>query len=230
LENCHKKLKQTNTNVSFDKNSRGLILKIGSRRSNNYYRVYERENSLRFEHEMKGKFIEKYYFLLMENRLEEFEQKLSSHFIISFGKLVTLNYSYLDWLIIKLRPIRKQTLSQQGLNSDYIKSEILMDTKKFFSLIQFLNYAQQLDFEIKYLGSVAYRKVTFQLRNFLEFQDPNVKPTNQYRLDKIKEFFQQLQSGLYVTSFSDARFQSLVIVLQVQFEKSSGNNFMLKKV
>jgi hypothetical protein len=70
-----------------------------------------------------------------------------------------------------------------------------MDAKKFVSFIQFLNYAQQLDFEIEYLGSVAYRKVTFQLRNFLEFQDPNVKLTNQYCLDKIKEFFQQLQYG-----------------------------------
>jgi hypothetical protein len=135
---------------------------------------------------MKGKFLRKYRNLLLENRLEEFEQKLYSHFIISFGKLLTLNYSYLDWLIIKLRPIRKQTIFQHGLNFDYIKPEIVMDTKKFVSLIQFLNYAQELDFEIEYLGPVAYRKVTFQLRNFLEFQDPTVKPTNQYRLDKIK--------------------------------------------
>jgi len=36
-----------------------------------------------------------------------------------------------------------------GLNSDYIKSEILMDTRIFVSLIQFLNYAQHLDFEIE---------------------------------------------------------------------------------
>jgi hypothetical protein len=230
FENCHRKLKQTNKNVIFEKNKKGLILKIGNRKSNQYFRIYQGKNSLKFEHEMKGKFLRKYRNLLLENRLEEFEQKLYSHFIISFGKLLTLNYSYLDWLIIKLRPIRKQTISQHGLNSDYIKSEIVMDTKKFVSLIQFLNYAQELDFEIEYLGPVAYRKLTFQLRNFLEFQDPTVKPTNQYRLDKIKEFFQQLQSGLFVTSFSDASFQSLVAVPQVQFEKSSGNNFMLGKV
>lgn len=167
MEACHKKLRKTNQ----------------------YFRIYQGKNSLKFEHEMKGKFLRKYHNLLLENRLEEFEQKLYSHFRISFGKLLPLNYSYLDWLIIKLRPIRKQTLSQHGLNSDYIKSEILMDTKNFVSLIQFLNYARQLDFEIEYLGSIAYRKVTFHPRNFLEFQDPNVKPTNQYRFDKIKEFF-----------------------------------------
>jgi DNA relaxase NicK len=76
LENCHRKLKQTNKNVSFEKNSKGLILKIGSRRSNNYSRIYEANNSLKFEHEMKRKVLHQYQLLLVENRLEEFEQKL----------------------------------------------------------------------------------------------------------------------------------------------------------
>ena len=70
----------------------------------NYYRVL---NYLKFEHEMKGKFLQDYHSLLVENRLEEFEQKLSSQFLISFGKLLPLKYSYIDWLVIQLRPIRK---------------------------------------------------------------------------------------------------------------------------
>jgi hypothetical protein len=219
LENSQIELNQRDRNVSLEKNSKGFILGIGSRRSNNYFRIYERKNSLKFEHEMKGKFLQKYQLLLVSNRLEEFEQKLSSHFLLSFGKLLPLQYSYLDWLVIRLRPTFKQTTLQNGLNSDYIKSEIVMDTRTFVSLIQFLNYVQHLDFEIEYLGSTGYRKVVFKLRDFLEFQDPSGKHTNRYRLGKIKEFFQQLQSGLYVTSFSDARFQSLVIVPQIKFEK-----------
>jgi len=104
---------------------------------------------------MKGKFLQKYHSLLVENRLEEFEQKLSSHFLLSFGKFLPLQYSYLDWLVIRLRPTRKQITLQHGLNSDYIKSEIVMDTRTFVSLIQFLNYVQHLDFEIEYLGSTV---------------------------------------------------------------------------
>ena len=141
-----------------------------------------------------------------------------------------LNYSYLDWLVIKLRPIRKQTALTYGLNSDYIKSEILMDTRIFVSLIQFLNYAQHLDYKIDYLGSTAYRKVVFKLRDFLQFQDFSLKPTNRYRLTKIKEFFQQLQTGVYFTAFSDARFQSLVLVPKVQFEKCPTQKFLIAKV
>ena len=232
FENCHKQLTQTNKNVSFDKNSKGLILKIGNRKSNHYFRIYQsqKKDSLKFEFEMKGRFLKKYHTLLVSNRLEEFEQKLSSQFLLSFGKLLPLNYSYLDWLIIKLRPMRKQIILQAGLNSDYIKSQILMDTRTFVSLIQFLNYAQHLDFKIDYLGSTSYRKVVFKLRDFLKFQDPSVKPTNRYRLTKTKEFFQQLQAGLYVTSFNDVKFQSLVIVPQVQFDICPKQKFLIAKV
>lgn len=102
-----KNLKQTSENISLEKNRKGCILKIGNRKSNHYFRIYETKNSLKFEYEMKGKVLPNYHLLLVENRLEEFEQKFSSHFLISFRKLVPLNYSYLDWLVLKLRPIRK---------------------------------------------------------------------------------------------------------------------------
>lgn len=105
------------------------------------------------------------------------------------------------------------------MNWYYIKSGILIDTRTFITLIQFFNYAQDLDYKIEYLGSTGYQKVVFKLRDFLEFQDPSLKPNNPYRLRKIKEFFHQLQAGLYVTAFSDARFQTLVIVPKVKFEK-----------
>ena len=45
----HKQLTQTNKNVSFDKNSKGLILKIGNRKSNHYSRIYEGRNYLKFD-------------------------------------------------------------------------------------------------------------------------------------------------------------------------------------
>jgi hypothetical protein len=213
---CYRTLKQTNKNVSFEKNSKGLILKIGSRRSNNYSRIYEANNSLKFEHEMKGKVLHQYHLLLVENRLEEFEQKFSSHFIISFGKLLVLNYSYLDWLVIKLRPIRKQTTLQYGLNSHYIQSDIVADSRNFVTLIQFLNYVRNLDFETKYIDQIPYRVVVLRLQDFLEVQN---KSNNQYQLVKVKKFLKELQTGILLTSFSDTHFQSLVAVPFVKLTK-----------
>lgn len=57
LENYQPKLKQTNKNFSLEKNPKGWILKIGSRRSTNYFRIYDTQNSFKFELEMKGKFL-----------------------------------------------------------------------------------------------------------------------------------------------------------------------------
>ena len=46
---------------------------------------------------MKGKSLQKNCFLLVENRLEKFDKKLSSYFLLYFEKLLLVNYSYLDW-------------------------------------------------------------------------------------------------------------------------------------
>ena len=70
LENCYKKIKQTNKNVTLEKNRLGLILKIGNRRSNNYSRIYQEKSSLKFEYEIKGKSLEKSYNLLVLNNFE----------------------------------------------------------------------------------------------------------------------------------------------------------------
>ena len=143
---CQKELKPKNRNINLEKNNKGWICRIGNRRTNNYYRIYGEKNSLRFEHKLKGKLLRQYHSLLIENHLEEFEQKLSSYFFIYFRKLLPLQHPYLDWLVVKLRPLRQQLIFKDSFNSNYIKSEILMDTRSFVILLQFLTYAQHLDF------------------------------------------------------------------------------------
>ena len=78
--------------------------------SNNYSKVYEKKNSLQFEHEIKEKFIKNYHVLVIQNGFEKFEHKLTSHFLTYFGKLLSVEYSYLGWLILKLRPVRKKKI------------------------------------------------------------------------------------------------------------------------
>ena len=127
---------------------------------------------------MKGKFLQEYHLFLRGNRLEEFAQKLSSHFLISFGKLLPLKYSYMDWLVIKLRPIRKFSIPQYFLNIDCVESKSLYlssDPKKFVILLQFLTYTQLLDFKTDFLGDTSYRMVHFRIDHFLKFQNLTVK-------------------------------------------------------
>ena len=219
LQNCQTKLMQTNKNISLEKNSKGLILKIGTRRSNNYSRIYQGKNFLKFEHEMKGKFIKTYHTLLIQNHFEEFEHKLSIHFLTYFGKVLPLHYSYTDWLVIKLRPLRKQTFSLTGLKIDYLRSGSFQnntDSYKFCTLLQFLVYAQTLNYKIDSLGTTSYRLVQFRVQDFLKYTKLS---SNYYQLKKLIEFFDELQTGILITSFSDIHFQSLIAVPLVNFTK-----------
>jgi DNA relaxase NicK len=55
-------------------------LTIGSRSSSNYYRVYQKNNGLEFELEIKNKVIKSFQDLLFSDRIEEFEDRLAKHF------------------------------------------------------------------------------------------------------------------------------------------------------
>jgi hypothetical protein len=231
LENCHRKLKQTNKNVSFEKNAKGFILKIGNRRSNNYSRIYEEKRFLKFEHEMKGKFLQKYHSLLVSNNLGEFEQKFSLHFLIYFGKSLSLYDDYTDWLVIKLGPMRQQIVPKNNLNSDYIKKtsfSLFTDRQNCIDLLQFLLYVKDLSFEMDSLGSTSYRQVIFRVQDFLKYKNPGCKSTNQYQMKKLLDFFSELQKNSLVTSFSDNHFRSLITIPEVVTEKSKQNCWVVK--
>jgi hypothetical protein len=185
LESCQQKLRQSKQNVSLEKNSCGLILKIGNRRSNHYFRIYEGKNFLKFESEMKGKFLQKYYRLLVNNQVEEFENKLANQFLFYSSTLFSLYYPYLDWLVLKLRPTRYSLISSSFLNTDYIKLNsfsLTEEKKEFILMLQFLSYAKLFDFEIEVLSGIPYRVVEFRLDHFLKFQNPNLKSINYYQL------------------------------------------------
>jgi hypothetical protein len=224
LENCQTKLMQTNKNISLEKNSKGLILKIGTRRSNNYSRIYQGKNFLKFEHEMKGKFIETYHTLLIQNNFEEFEHKLSIHFLTYFGKVLPLRYSYTDWLVIKLRPLRKQTFSLTGLKVDYLRSGSFQnntDPYKFCTLLQFLVYAQTLNYKIDSLGTTSYRLVQFRVQDFLKYTKLS---SNYYQLKKLIEFFDELQTNSLIKFFSNQKYRSLVTIPEVNLQKGKQNS------
>ena len=228
FENSHKKLQKTNKNVSYEKNSKGLILKIGNRKSNHYSRIYEGRNYLKFEYEIKGQFLRKYHSLLIENNLEEFENKLSKRFLYNFGKLLPLQYSYLDWLVVKLRPIKKQLFHSSSLQTHYLQvMDFTSETnrKSFFTFLQFLRYAQDLDYETGFLGSTPYRRLIFPVQDFLKYKKES---NNYYQLKKLIEFFDQLQSNSFIKFFSDTQYRSLVTIPEVQLEKSRRNSWIAK--
>jgi hypothetical protein len=121
---------------------------------------------------MKGKLFQEYHLLLVKNQLEEFEQQNSSHFFCYYAKKLPLYFPYLDWLVIKIRPIRKQQMTENYLYLGSVSSnsfQSFTDRKKFFCLLQFLIYVQKLDFTRDCLGSTSYRQVVFRLQDFFKY-------------------------------------------------------------
>jgi hypothetical protein len=97
---------------------------------------------------------------------------------------------------------------------------MLSDTKKFVMLLQFLTYAQQLDFKTDFLSATSYRMVDFRIDHFLKFQNLTVKSTSYSKLKKARLFFEELQNETFLTSFSSNKFQRLVGIPKVQIIKS----------
>lgn len=60
--------------------SNGLVLRIGNRASSNYYRVYQKQNGLQFEFELKNQLVKSFQKLLTDNSIQEFEHNLYKHF------------------------------------------------------------------------------------------------------------------------------------------------------
>lgn len=230
LQECLKIIQQTNKNVILEKNKKGSILRIGNRRSLNKYRVYQRKNILRFEYEIANeKILQKYQPFLVENQLQQFEFQLFNQYLYFSGKTLPLHYSYLDWLAVKLRPIRKQIIPHSGLKTHYIKRMKFfndIDCKHFFTLLQFLVYVENLDYDVDSLGSTNYRRVILRLQDFLKYQNPNVKSSNHYQIKKLIEFFSKLQGSSLIQFFSDSYYRSLVTIPEVKFQKGKHNSWI----
>lgn len=91
--------------VSFDPTREPYILKVGSRSSSNFYRVYQKTKNinrslytestdgLEFELEVKKDVIKSFQQFLFNNQVEEFEKRLTQHFFNQSKKPSTLIFT-----------------------------------------------------------------------------------------------------------------------------------------
>ena len=108
LESTYNRIraKSKRRKVSFDPNQEPYILKIGSRTSSNYYRVYQKtkkinhavydemNRGLKFELELKNQLVKSFQKFLFNNYLEKFEDKLVEIFLVEFWDLCPENSKY----------------------------------------------------------------------------------------------------------------------------------------
>jgi len=130
-------------NLVVEKNKKGLLFKIGNRRSTRHYRLYTKDNFLRFEVEIKRNFIKDFHNLLLEYRLEEFEKTLSNTFFKYSFEIFQCSRqpSHIDWLMNRIRPYQyKNKLFPETsvINSHYIRQFAFQQFQQKLDLITLL--------------------------------------------------------------------------------------------
>lgn len=115
-----------------------MVLRIGNRSSSNYYRVYQKQNGLQFELELKNQLVKSFQKLLTDNSIQEFEHNLSKHFYRQSFESLNLNSYDMDWLLHWYRhsASKQNTIS---LLTTYLKN----DNKELtFNFLRFLSFLQ----------------------------------------------------------------------------------------
>lgn len=215
-----------------DENSKGRILKVGSRDSANYYRVYEKKNGLEFELEMKKTLVKSFEKLFFLEDLSEFEMRVTQEFYKQSRKVAVLSTCYTDWLLVALRKIFQDQRPFDALVSSYIENEVVdsvSQKENFFKFLQFLSFVRGQEASKAYIEDQIYYLIEFSLTDFLKFIGENKESTykssyrpykSSYHRTKSIKFFSSLQDlQPLVQRFSSSKFRSSVMFPYITLEK-----------
>jgi hypothetical protein len=136
-----------NRSTQLIKITKGTTLSVGHRRSFNYYRIYFKNKTkyyLKFELELKHPSFNKEF---NNYDFQEFERKLTDHFVNSIARISPIETCQLDWLAIKLRRNQQNKLSFRApiLKCDYLVEDSNGNRNKLirFSFHKVLTYHKQ---------------------------------------------------------------------------------------
>jgi hypothetical protein len=217
-------------NVVSSKNRRGYILRMGRRTSDRYSRIYTRNNTLRFEHEMKGRFIDQYSNYIIDKAWKNFEDLMTQHFLQYFGKELPIDSVHLNWLVLRLRSIRPEPVPNLIFKMDYIhKIYKIEDQKTVVQFLKFLVYAKDLYYVTESLGTTPYRCVSFRLQDFLKFQDPTSQKGIRHKIQKMKAFFEKFETGFFLSMFRHQKFQKMISIPKIEFWRE-GNQYWVAQI
>lgn len=103
-----------------------------------------------------------------------------------------------------------------------------IEPKKF---ILFLKFSSGLDSKTERFDGDPYRVVIFRVKDFLDVLHFHYNSQYEYyKMQKTKDFFQDLQESLFVKCFTDNYFKSLVTVLKLEVYKCKKSKCWVARV
>ena len=128
----------------------GKILKVNRRNNSVHYRVYQKNERVRFELELKHRKTKLVQDYLFQNKLDVFEDLLVMEYFKYSEKVLCIDYRYTDWILDFQRRRRVCQLvnsTSRSLITSYLESQIIEqqeEEEKFFHLLQFLSFVKSL--------------------------------------------------------------------------------------
>ena len=208
-ESCQKiHAKSKRRHASWHRNSKGLILKIGSRTSSNYYRVYQAPNELRFELEIKHKVVQSFQKYLFDNNLQTFEHKLSRHFYSQSFESLTLNAYCIDWLLHWYRTKSNKTQTS-SLITTYFTNKNRQKQQQIYNLLKLLSFIKNRETSEVFIDEQIYYLVQAPLSQFIAYL--GMTHTNHRHRTKTLSILHDLQTlQPILENFDDCEFRSSV--------------------
>ena len=213
----------------------GKMLKVNRRNNSLHYRVYQKNESVRFELELKHRQTKLVQDYLFQNQLAIFENRLVRQYFNYSGKVLRLDYIYTDW-IVDFQRRYQGNLNSRSLVTSYLESQIIKQQKeeeRFFHLLQFLSFVKSLklnpfkDCKKLRIKKQFYYELKFPLSQFIKFT--GMQLSNHSEREKLILYFYQLQElGPIVKVFSNMAFRSYVCFPYVDCNNHSGKSWVVE--
>ena len=213
----------------------GKMLKVNRRNNSLHYRVYQKNERVRFELELKHRQTKLVQDYLFQNQLAIFEDHLVRQYFKYSGKVLRLDYVYTDWIVDFQRRFQVN-LNYRSLVTSYLESQLMKEEeeeKGFFHLLQFLSFVKSLklnpfkDCKKYRLKEQFYYELKFPLSQFVKFTGMHL--SNNSEREKLILYFYQLQKlDPIVKVFSDRAFRSYVCFPYVKCNNPSGKSWVVE--
>ena len=180
----------------------GKMLKVNRRNNSVHYRIYQKNQNVRFELELKYRQTRLVQNYLFNNQIDIFENKLVHQFFKSSEKYLRVDSPCSNWIVDFKRRSQDKTLVRSLVTSYFKNKQITNQTKaeRLFHLLQFLSFIDSLELNIvknrqklktTKLENQLYYEVRFSLSQFLKFT--GLESPNKYERDKLIKYFHKLQ-------------------------------------
>ena len=216
----------------------GKILNVNCKNNSVHYRVYQKDQRVRFEIELKHRQTKLIQDYLFKNQLDIFEDQLVIQYFKYSIRILRLDYLYTDWIMDFQRRYQGYQLvnpTSRSLVTSYLETRMgnEKEEKRLFHLFQFLSFVKNLELKAfrdckkQKIKEQFYYGLKFPLSEFVKFT--GIQISKQSQRDKLIRYFKQLQKlDPIVKEFSDRAFQSYVCLPYVECQNSSGNSWSIE--